>query len=215
MQTESEELLSSKPFEVRIAVPTDVDELVGLHVATFTPEEHLLILFGNAVLQPIYRWFVSSSETFTVIATSEGAIVGLCTACSRPYNWPMIRSNWFALALGIMRNPQALFHPEIVKRLRKVISFLSSSDASQPPETVPPAQLGFLAVRKDYLGAHVGDSLVRHAVEECCRRNWKRVRAGIYTKNLPARFMYAKLGFKENKALRTEQLVVVELNLET
>lgn len=215
MQTESEVLLASQPFEVRLAVPADVDGLVELHAATFTPEEHLLILFGTAVLRPIYRWFVASSETFTVIATSGGAIVGLCTACSRPYNGPMIRSNWFALAVGIMRNPQVLFHPEIVKRMRKGFSALRSSAAPQTLDTTPPAQLGFLAVRKDFLGAQVGDALVRQAVDECCRRNWRRVRAGIYTKNLPARFMYAKLGFKENRALRTEQLVVVELNLET
>jgi len=201
------------PFEVRLAALADVDRLVGLHVATFTPEEHLLILFGAPVLRPIYRWFVSSPETFTMVATSGGEVVGLCTACNRPYNGPMIRNNMFALALGALRHPLVLFHPEIVARLRRALSFSRRSGRAACQELDPPAQLGFLAVSPQYHGAQVGESLVQQAIRECGRRHWNRVRAGVYKKNLPARFMYSKLGFKENKGLRTEQLVFVEIDL--
>jgi ribosomal protein S18 acetylase RimI-like enzyme len=200
---------------IRYARCDDVEELVKLHLACFTPHEHMLIVFGESVLRPIYLWFVSSKETFTMVATSGGEIVGLCTACRRPYNWPMVRSNFFALTLGVLRHPQALFHPEVVARFRNIFSFLRCGNRnSRPLDISPPAQLGFLAVRQDYHGTLAGESLVRQTVEECQRRKWKWVRAGIYKKNLPARFMYAKLGFKENKALRTEQLVFVEVNLD-
>jgi len=202
----------AKAFEVRLALPSDVEQLAALHEATFTPEEHLLILFGTPVLRPIYRWFVASPETFTVVATANGEVVGLCTACDRPYNAPMIRRNRLALVLGALRHPGALFHPEIVKRLKGVL-FRSGGGTASVAEANPPAQFGFFAVRKDHHGTPVAESLLRQAVLECRRRQWQRVRAGVYKKNLPARFMYSKLGFQENKRLRTEQMVFVELEL--
>jgi ribosomal protein S18 acetylase RimI-like enzyme len=200
-------------FLVRLALLEDVKKLVELHLATFTPHEHLLIVFGTSVLRPVYRWFVRSPDTFTMVATVKDEVVGLCTACSRPYNGPMIRNNAISLVLGVLRHPWGLFHPEIVRRLRKACSFSREGDRTYL-ESEPPAQLGFLAVRKDYHGTSVGESLVRQAITECGRRKWTRIRAGIYKNNLPARFMYAKLGFKENRMLRSEQLVFVELDLD-
>ncbi|QWV95956.1 GNAT family N-acetyltransferase [Geomonas nitrogeniifigens] len=211
MATENEKPEGAKEFEVRLAQPGDVDQLAALHQATFTPQEHLLILFGTTVLRPIYRWFVDSPETFTVAASVAGRIVGLCTACDRPYNGPMVRRNRLALALGALRHPGVLFHPEIQRRLKAALTGPKKGEAAA--ETDPPAQFGFLAVHREYHGTPVAEALLRRAVEECRVRQWRRVRAGVYKQNLPARFMYSKLGFQENKALRTEQMVFVELDL--
>lgn len=211
MAMETIKVEGTKPFEVRLAQLDDVDQLAALHEATFTPQEHLLILFGSSVLRPVYRWFVSSPETFTVVATAAGAVVGLCTACDRPYNGPMVRRNRLALVLGALRHPGALFHPEIQRRLKGAVTGPKGGKAAA--ETDPPAQFGFLAVHRDYHGTAVAEALLRHAVQQCRLRRWQRVRAGVYKQNLPARFMYSKLGFQENKALRTEQMVFVELGL--
>ena len=211
MVSETGKIHETPGFEVRLAQLPDVDQLVALHRTTFTPQEHLLILFGTPVLRPVYRWFVESPETFTVVATIAGTVVALCTACDRPYNGPMVRRNRLALALGALRHPGTLFHPEIRRRLKRALT--GPKKGAVAFEADPPAQFGFFAVHRDYHGTSVAEALLRQGVEECRRRRWKRVRAGVYQQNLPARFMYSKLGFKENKALRTAEMVFVELDL--
>lgn len=202
---------SSLRIQVRQARVDDVPGLIRLHMECFSPKEHLLMLFGERALRSIYHWFVASPETFTVVGTSGNAIVGLCTVCRTAFNRPMVRHNASALLIGALTHPRALFHPAVVARLRTFVS-ATNKPASVAAESSSPAQLGFLAVHREFHGTQTGELLVRAAVEGCRRRCWKGVRAGIYKDNLPARFMYAKLGFKKNTAISTDELTFVELD---
>jgi GNAT superfamily N-acetyltransferase len=188
--------------------------MVELHLQCFTPAEHLLVLCGAPALGAIYRWFATSPETFAILAMAGNRIVGLCTACQRPYHGPMIRNNAAALVLGALRRPWIFFHPAFKAWLKAALTGGKKHGAVQEsPEQKGPAQLGFLAVHESFLGARLGEAMLKRAAAECQSRGWSWIRAGIYQTNLPARFMYTKLGWKENKQLRAGPLIFMEIKL--
>lgn len=188
----------------------DLDDIVALHYSIFTPDTHLLISFGRSVVRRAYRWFIDSPDTFAIVAEDDTRFVGFCTACARPYTRPMLLNILPTILQALLRRPQIFLDPKLLNRVKELL-LRGTRKQLQPSES--PAQFGLLAVHPDYHGSEAPTKLVLGILSECRKRKWQRIIAGIYKSNLPSRFHFAKLGFKENSDWETDSLVFMELDL--
>ncbi len=197
-------------IQIRQGQLADLDEIVALHYAIFTPDEHLLMVFGPSVVKRAYRWFIDSPDTFAIVAEDDGRFAGFCTACARPYTRPMLLNILPSILQALLRRPQIFLAPKLLNRVKELL-LRGNRKQSLPSE--PPAQFGLLAVHPDYHGSEAPSKLVLGTISECRKRTWQKVIAGMYKSNLPCRFHFAKLGFKENSEWETDSLVFMELDL--
>ena len=197
-------------IQIRLGRLADLDDILALHYAIFTADEHLLMVFGQAVVKKAHRWFIDSPVSFAIVAEDDGRFVGFCTACARPYTRPMLLSILPSILQALLRRPQILLDPKLLNRVKELL-LRGTRKQSLPSE--PPAQFGLLAVHPDYHGSEAPSKLVLGTISECRKRTWQKVIAGMYKSNLSCRFHFAKLGFKENSDWETDSLVFMELDL--
>lgn len=197
-------------IQIRLGRLADLDKIVALHYTIFTADEHLLMVFGQSVVKRAHRWFIDSPDRFAIVAEDDGRFVGFCTACARPYTRPMLLNIVPSILQALLRRPQTLLDPKLLNRVKELL-LRGNRKQSLPSE--PPAQFGLLAVHPDYHGSEAPTKLLLGAISECRKRTWQKVIAGMYKSNLPSRFHYAKLGFKENNDWETDSRVFMELDL--
>jgi hypothetical protein len=58
-------------FRITFANLDDVDALVALHLKCFSNEDHIAVMFGEDFIRTAYKWFVTDSKTFVLIAKKE------------------------------------------------------------------------------------------------------------------------------------------------
>jgi ribosomal protein S18 acetylase RimI-like enzyme len=196
-----------KDIKVTSATPFDVNALEELHSACFTRHEHLPVQLGRPFIHAVYRWFVSSPNTFVLVARLNDRIVGFTTLSDRPYNLPMLRACQHELIIGYMRHPLAIFNVEIFRRLGQV--FLGrQKDAHEKV-----AQIAFTGVDPRFQCQGIGTALKEASIQVCRERGMLAITTGVRRQNHKARRLNERAGFVEVPALSTRRLVFLRLDL--
>ena len=202
----------SPDISIREAQLADLDKLVELHMNCFSPREHLAVRLGRSYIRAAYRWFITSSETFTILAEDMDCVVGLTTICDRSYNRPMLRHTLREAVLAFIMRPWLVFHPEVRDRIVNIIlSRRGVGEASPSEEGV--AHLAFIAVASSARGKGVGDALLQYSIKDYMSRNYRRIRAGVYKENHASTRMFERNGFNEAPELETKHTVFMEVQL--
>jgi ribosomal protein S18 acetylase RimI-like enzyme len=208
--------VKNRNYTVRPGTLGDLDQIIELHTTTFDRQAHLATRLGEGFIRSLYRWYLTSPAAFTLVAVgAQGRLAGVLTVNNGPYDM-LFRENALAVVAGFVRRPQTFFDPEILLRIR---GFLSRSagrrdGARSGPPRCELAYLGFLAVEPEYRGAGTGAALVREGTAKCAAFGWTTVFTTVHRDNVPVRFMYATLGFKEEAAAEGDGRVTVICTVE-
>jgi len=198
-----------KGFQVTSATPFDVSAIVELHQACFATEDTLSVLLGSPFLRAVYRWFVSSSETFVLVARQGDRIVGFTALADRPYNLPMAKACRRELIQGFLRHPSAILDKRLLQRLKRVLV---------PPrvdlDTERVAQVAYTAVDPAFQNQGIGKALKHASLRMCRERGAMAVSSGVCRENLRARHLNELAGFVEVPSRGTGRLVYLRMNLD-
>jgi len=206
-------MLSSK-ITIRPATIADLDALVDLHLRSFSPKDHLAVKLGTGYIRSVYHWFITSQETFTLVAEHENKIVGLTTVCDRFYNKPMLGNTLSQAMAGILLHPWLILDAEILERLYTF--FLKRKRAEKTVRNKEPlvSQLAFIAVDNSMRGKGLGVQLLKQAKNESHKRGGAKMLAGVYENNLSSIKAFEKAGFHILPNSVTRKLIYVEADLE-
>jgi len=197
-----------KNIQVTSATPFDVNALVALHGACFSKHEHIPVQLGRPFILAVYRWFVSSPDTYVLVARQGERIIGFTTISDRPYNLPMLRACRRELIKGYLRHPAAIFNTEIFRRLGRILLKRKSDE-----EREKVAQIAFTGVDPAFQGQGIGTALKDASIRVCRERGMVAISTGVRRQNHRARMLNEKAGFVEVPSLSTRQLVYLRLDL--
>ena len=204
--------MKSSEVEIRRAKLSDLNALVSLHYACFEPDEHLAMRFGKPFIRASYKWFITSKETFTILAEVDNKVVGLTTVCDSPYNGPMLRNCLREAIMGLLTHPWLIFHPEIFNRIINL--FIKKQDVGELTEDRPDvAHLAFIAAHPDCRGRGIGSSLLNESMRITLRRGKHFHRAGVYKENIASQRMFEKCGHVEVPKLETKRTIFMQAEL--
>lgn len=195
---------------IRLANLSDLKPLIDLHLRCFTKHEHLAVRLGASYIHAVYHWFITSSDTFTLVAEYSGKIVGLTTVCDRSYNGLMLRNTLKQFIIAVFKRPFAIFHWEFLSRLINLISRRGESGQLDHYEN-DVSHLAFIAVDGSMRGKGVGVRLLEEAKSISLERGFPRMRAGVYKQNSASIRMFAKAGYQIVPDLETSRTHFVEV----
>ncbi len=191
-------------FLIDHACINDLDEIVALHMSSFSRRDHIGLLFGISFVRTMYRWFLSSDNCYVLAARLNGRLAGYISVSDTPYDRPVMRHCLGAAALGLLRRPWIVFNQALLQRL--LSSFRGSrQDFGRNVENY--AQVGFTAVSNECRGLGVATRLRGAAVDESKRRGSRYLFTGMRESNIASRKPYEKLGFSELPELRSRGYV--------
>jgi ribosomal protein S18 acetylase RimI-like enzyme len=184
----------------------DVSALVDLHYRCFTKKDHIAMKFGKSFIIATYKWFVTSPETYVVIARLDDRLVGFQSVADRPYDAPMLRASWPQALLGLILRPWLAFDPDLLRRLWRLIT--------RGDKDILDSQIGtlaFIGVDPQVQGRGVGKALVRRALQACHERGMKSVVTGVMRQNARSLGMLKGAGFAEVPELGTKRFIHLRL----
>jgi GNAT superfamily N-acetyltransferase len=192
-------------FIIRLATHKDVDALTDLHCSSFRPEEHIPFLIGKRYVKATYRWQVKGKKAYTLLAESNGRIIGLVAVCDGPFTVPMFKACLGEFIFCLARNPLLLLKKKLWLRLfrRPDLSDKGRIIADYPGF----AQMTIGVVDADFRGKGVFPALVEATKAISKSRGSRAIRAGIYKKNLSSRRVFIKGGWIETPELETTDTV--------
>ncbi len=197
-------------FRITFANLDDVDALVALHLKCFSGADHIAVMFGEGFIREAYKWFVTDSKTFVLVAkTKQGdKLVGFTALAEGGYNVPMLRAAKWEALYGIVRRPWLIFHPELILRLFRVIF------PSRKPHLVGKfSQIAFTGVESGFRGMGIGKVLKRESIRVCRERGMQSMITGVKSENVRAKAMNMGAGFVEVPELRTKNFIYLKLDL--
>jgi len=101
--------MSVTGLRIRLAVEEDVERLTGLHLAVFSPREHLAVLLGEGYVRATHRWAITSPEAYTLVAEAAGGeLIGFLSVCDRAYTLPRLFGCLGGLVWSLVRAPSVL-----------------------------------------------------------------------------------------------------------
>lgn len=183
-------------MNIRAATIEDLDTLVALHYRCYTPKEHLAMVLGRSFMVDVYRWLLTSDKTLAMVAETEEGVIGILIVYNGLYHRHMFSHNKRSAVKAFVRRPWLIFNLQILKRC--VRAFLMSDPLENSlKDDNDVAHISWVGVAPEYRRGGVAFALNQRMMQECCERNWLKLRAGIYSENTSSRRMYEKLGFKE------------------
>ena len=190
---------------IRLASIADIDALTELHFASFGPQDHVPVMLGKRYVRATYRWLVTSSMTYVLVADAGGQIVGLIAVADRSFTVPMFRACFREFVLGILQNPLLLLEDKLWRRLfrRPDVTSQGQHIADYPGM----AQMTIGAVDTNFRGRGVFPALVESTRTFSKERGSRAIRAGIYRENMPSRRVFVKSGWIETPLLETSDTV--------
>ncbi len=210
-QTE-ETINNPESVKIRRAELYDLEALVKLHLICFEPDEHLAMRFGKPFITAAYKWFITSEETYAILAELDNKIVGLTTVSDLPYNRPMLKHCLGEAIIGVLTRPYLLFHPEILNRLLSL--FIGKRDHGELTEdNSDVAHLAFIAAHPDCRGRGIGSLLLKESMSIALKRGKRFHRAGVYKENIASQHMFEKCGHIAVPALETKRAVFMQADL--
>jgi GNAT superfamily N-acetyltransferase len=184
--------------------------MADLHLRVFNEETHYAIIFGRRFITESYRWYCSNSSSYAILAEVGGKVHGACAVNVGSY-YSMFLGVWPSIAAAVFKNPAILARPELRSRSISLVKKVLSGKAKARLHGRE-SYLAYLSVDPEMRGTGMGRDLIEAAVAESRRRGWGRVVTAIHRSNLPARFMYKTLGFREDSALDVDGLVGIALD---
>ncbi len=191
--------------DTRVAARADVERMVRLHLASFSTDDHLGVLLGQAFIRASYRWHVRDESACAIVAEAGGRLVGLCGVCDGPFTGRMIHGCAAALVAGLVRRPGLLANRRLWSRLTRTTGhpeWVSRFCASRRV-----AQLTYIAVDANSRGNGVFPSLVRRCEAICRSREITAIRVGVYRSNLRSQRAFEKCGWRLVPALGSDEMV--------
>jgi GNAT superfamily N-acetyltransferase len=189
----------------RIATGADVEAMATLHLASFSPDEHLGALLGPGFVRASYHWHVSDDAAYVIVAELDGKLVGLLGMCDGPFTTRMMRGCIPAFLGVFARRPWLVLDRRLWKRLARAKA--SAEWVSRFCSTDGVAQMTIGAVDASARGHSVFSSLIRRCEDVSRSRGIGAVRAGVYRSNEPCRRAFVKSGWVEVPALCSQDTV--------
>jgi GNAT superfamily N-acetyltransferase len=197
-------------FRIAFANLDDVDALVDLHLKCFSGADHIAVMFGEDFIRTAYKWFVTDSKTFVLVAKSKlgDKLIGFTSLAEGGYNVPMLRAAMWEALHGILRRPWLIFHPELTLRLFRMI-FSSRKNRL----TGRFAQIAFTAVESQFRGLGISKVLKRESIRVCRDRGITAMITGVKKENLRSKAMNVGAGFVEVPEMHTKHFIYLKLDL--
>lgn len=197
--------MNENPVSIRLATLADVDALTALHVASFTPDEHVPVMLGQNYVRATYVWQTTSNQAYVLVTEDWGKIVGLIAVCDGPFTRPMFLACFPELLRSLLRHPTLLFQKKLWRRLFRL------PDVPKGKRRIAHypgfAQMTIGAVDAQYRGKGIFPALVEATKTYSRDRGSKAIRAGIYKTNQPSRRVFIKGGWIETPELETKDTV--------
>jgi ribosomal protein S18 acetylase RimI-like enzyme len=202
-------ILQQEYYQINLATLEDVESLVALHYKCFTKEDHIAMLFGKPFILATYKWFVTSPETFVLVARLGDSLIGFQSISERSYDAPMLRASWREALMGLIFHPWLAFHPELLRRLIRLIF----RRHKVTPDSNHEAHLAFIGVDPQFQGRGIGKALINEAVRSCRERGMNAIITGVMRRNVRSKAMFIGKGFSEAPELGTKRFVYFRLDL--
>jgi ribosomal protein S18 acetylase RimI-like enzyme len=197
-------------IQITFATLEDVDSLVALHYKCFPKNEHIAMRFGRSFIVSTYKWFITSPKTFVVIAKQGGRLIGFQSVSEGPYNAPMLRASWREALIGLIFHPWLAFHPELLKRLLRLL-FRQHKDDLDSDQV---GELAFIGVDPQAQGMGIGKALVIAAIRACRERGMRAVTTGVRRQNMKSLAMLKRAGLVEIPELGTKRFVYLGIDFD-
>jgi ribosomal protein S18 acetylase RimI-like enzyme len=202
-------ILQQEYYQITLATLEDAESLVALHYKCFTKKDHIAMMFGKPFILATYKWFVTSPETFVLIAKHGDSLIGFQSISERPYDAPMLRASWREALMGLIFHPWLAFHPELLGRLVRLI-FRRHKDTLDYNQV---AQLAFIGVDPQFQGRGIGKALIIAAVQSCRERGMNAVLTGVKKQNMRSIAIFNGAGFSEVPELETKRFIYFRLDI--
>jgi ribosomal protein S18 acetylase RimI-like enzyme len=203
--------MESKPsFAVRRPEIEDLDKLVDLYFSCYSPREHLAMCLGKSFMRDVFRWFLTSEQTFVLVADQNGKFLGFLTVCNGPYHKLMFLNNKKAAMKAFLLRPWILFDPKVLGRFADAL-FKSDSLHDGEMSGSDIAHCSILGVHPQCRTGGVASIMIGEMVKECGRRKWTKMRAAIYKTNMASRRLMLKLGWEELPLSKEKVISVLNL----
>lgn len=208
------ETIRSTDVSIRLADTKDIETLTQLHWASFKSEDHVPMLFGKNYIRAMYRWLITGSLTYTLVAECDKKVVGLVAVCDGSFTGPMFMACLRPLLLSLFRKPTLMFKKALWLRLFRR-SDKKEEGLNEHANTFGEAQMVIAAVDAGYRGEGVFGRLIAETIKVSKKRGSKFIRAGVYKSNTPCRLTFEKGGWIESSFWSTPETVFYISDLNT
>lgn len=193
-------------FEIRLALPSEIDRLTELHVAAFTPENNIPALLGRRYVRATYRWLVTSKLAYTLVAVAQDKIIGLVAVADISFTKPMFKACLREFLRSLALEPSLFFKKRLRQRLIQGegrTAELGRIIANYPCI----AQMTIGMVEREFRGQGIFPALIEATKDVSRSRGSRAIRAGVYKTNRQSRRTFEKVGWVEMPELETADLV--------
>ncbi len=191
---------------------SDLDQLAELHYTCFKSHENIAVNFGKNFVRAVYKWFLTSEITYTIVATVEDQVVGLTTVCDSPYIIPMFKNCLLDAIIGIITHPAVLYDRSFINQVigycvrKPYVSMIDENNLEI-------AYLAYIAVHPDYQGQRIGSKLLIESKRIAAERGKFYHRAGIYKHNIASQRMFENCGHIILKDQGTKDIVLMQAKI--
>ena len=179
-----------------------IEDIVSIHCESF-PESRSTQL-GRPFLRRMYRWYHLYQPQLSIVAESEGELVGFVTGAIGGSSRRIFRDAFPWGGWGFLRRPTLMFQAEMYEMWQSYLRGLFPGKGSGKPtlqqsERPVKATLDSIAVRLGARGQGIGSALV-YAFEDAARGRGATVLSlGVELDNLPAQRLYQQCGWRLNR----------------
>jgi ribosomal protein S18 acetylase RimI-like enzyme len=197
--------MSNQNFTIRQATIDDLDKLTELHMACFTPEQHLPVLLGKRFVKATYQWHLTSGHCYIVVAEEGNTILGLIGACDFSYERPMLKACIINFIISLLLNPALIFNKQLWRRF--LVRRYSNPFGTILSEYPVISQITFVATASQSRGKGISGELVKKIKVLSKSRGSRAIRVGVYKYNEPSKKVFIKRGWNEVPELETQDTV--------
>ena len=185
----------------------DLEEIVGIHLRAFAPDENVATALGPGTLRAVYRWFMADPGAVVLLARSHGTPVGFTSLVDRSYTIPLGVRVLPHAAAALVRHPGIVASPLFRSRLARLANVFGR-------DRLDGARIAYTAVVPDARGRGVGGRLKEASIEWCRERGIPRMITGIRVSNTASRRMNERAGFTEVPELRHGDMLIYALSVD-
>jgi GNAT superfamily N-acetyltransferase len=157
----------------------------------------------------MYRWFIDSPRTVTIVAEDQGKIIGLHTGCNGPYYSLMFTENKAATLQAIVLHPWIIFYPTIIRRLLEAL-FAKNHRLHELSKNKSYMNFGIIAIHPDYRQKGLGVALADGLVKEGCKKGWRKFYLITYKGNKIAALTLKRSGGWKQEPLGKDKVLWIK-----